>query len=133
MNVVTITSAVTIGLLSLALNVNTGVAQAPIKSKKEQSQEQLNEWVEQLAKKENCGKGIIDTNGKRSAGDLCFQDATFKHFSEKHNETNQRRLAVAMIEDDYSAWKNWRCSVITDTKRCPQYTWGKGIGLPPTS
>ncbi len=89
----------------------------------------LDMWLDKLAKKENCGKGIIDVNGKASRGSFCYQDATYKVMSVKYHIYDQYALTRAIIED--GGWSHWRCSVVTDKKRCPSYTWGKGIGLPP--
>lgn len=106
-------------------------AQAPELTQEEVYHKQLEDWIERLAKKEGCGKGIIDTNGRWSRGDLCFQDGTFKSYSKKYSIYEQKLLAMAMIKDDYSNWTHWRCSVITDYERCPKWTWGKHIGKPP--
>ena len=89
----------------------------------------LDLWLVKLAKKENCGKGIIDVNGKASRGSFCYQDATYKAMSTKYQIYEQYSLTRAIIED--GGYRHWLCSVVTDKKRCPSYTWGKGIGLPP--
>lgn len=93
--------------------------------------DKLDAWLDKLAAKENCGKGIVDVNGKWSRGPFCFQDATYRAFSKKYGVTDQKELARVMIENEKGGYKHWRCSVITDKKRCPSYTWGKGIGIPP--
>lgn len=46
----------------------------------------INIWLNKLVPYENCPvNGIIDTNGKLSAGSLCYQDATFISFVKKYN------------------------------------------------
>ena len=88
-----------------------------------------------LGKAENCPEsGIIDSNGLKSYGKLCFQEATFVSYALAYNEfpnaepyelpnlmtgeAEQRKLAKHMIEYDYNNWKHWRNSV-------------SKIGLPP--
>jgi hypothetical protein len=46
----------------------------------------VNIWLNNLELYENCPiNGIIDTNGKISAGPLCYQDSTFISFVKKYN------------------------------------------------
>lgn len=137
----------------LAAALNTEPLSKPLQEqvRQEQVEEQINkpelpetnpellEWVEKLKKKENCPqKGMIDVDGTLSIANFCFKKGTFNQYSKKlgilgiiTNNEDQKELVVAMIEDDYNNFKHWRCSVITDRKRCPKSTWGKGIGLPP--
>ena len=47
--------------------------------------EQLEEWLDKLAKHENCpATGIIDSNGERSYGDFCYQKTTFVNLVTKY-------------------------------------------------
>jgi hypothetical protein len=108
-------------------------------------------WLNNLEKAESCPKiGIVDVNGYRSYGSLCFQRATYlkevKHFKLFPNATStkqllvnladkptQYKLAKYMISEDYNAWRNWQNSVLgmwverSDGK----IVWKEGIGLPP--
>ncbi len=85
-------------------------------------------WLDKLEKAENCPSlGIIDTNGLRSYGPLCFQERTFVNFSLRYNvfpnseknelpnlmsgRTEQRKLAKIMLEKDPTAWTHWINSV----------------------
>lgn len=98
----------------------------------------LGAWINKLAHKESEGKThvkILDHNNQYSYGCLQFQMATFKSYVHKYDllpEAEdkelenmiydcdfQKILARAMIEDDYTNWRNWYTSVT------------KKIGLPP--
>lgn len=120
-----------ITILILGMLLQTARAEAPTLSKEEMYNQQLSHWVDKLAVKENCGKGIIDVNGEWSRGKLCFQKRTFDNYSKEFDVYDQKELAIAMIKDDYNNWKHWRCSTIKDTERCPKNTWESPIGLPP--
>lgn len=91
-------------------------------------------WLDRLEKNENCPfDGIIDSNGKKSYGAFCFQEATYLLFVKKYNlmpyaeeyellnnlsdYDTQRQLAKLMIQD--GGWRHWHTSVT------------KKIGMPP--
>ena len=114
----------------LGLIIGVARAEAPTLTEKELYVERLDEWLIKLSEKENCGRGIIDTNGRWSRGAFCFQDATYKKYSKELGVTDQFGLARAMIIDDYDNWTHWRCSVKPSSK-CPAYTFKEPIGLPP--
>ena len=95
----------------------------------------FNKWLDKLGKGENCPpEGMIDSNGLKSYGLLCFQEGTFKHYAkrydlypnaEEHEIINfiadpdeQRKLATLMIKEDRNNYRHW----LNTTKR---------IGLPP--
>ena len=81
------------------------------------------EWVEKVAENENCGLGIIDSNGLMSYGDMCFQEATFRHYVSRYELLPQceydevmnwitdgkmgREVAYRMIEEDTGNWTHW--------------------------
>lgn len=98
-------------------------------------EEELKDWIDRLEGYESNGRHrikILDVNGKYSYGCLQFQMATFVSFADMFdidvgdpNETIfdcelQRRLALLMILDDYSRWRNWYTSVVK-----------KDLGYPP--
>lgn len=85
-------------------------------------------WLDKLAIAENCPTlGIVDSNGKLSVGQYCFQKNTFITYVKKYNLlpqceeqeiTNwwydsdfQRLLARKMLEDNISNYDHWRTSV----------------------
>jgi len=97
----------------------------------------LDHWIEELADVENCGQeGIIDVNGERSYGDLCFQEKTFRHFVEKFSQLRnaeeaeimnfisdsefQRKLARKMIIHRHRNWRHWLTSVIYKIGKPPK-------------
>lgn len=87
----------------------------------------LDEWLDKLATAENCPTlGIVDSNGKLSVGQYCFQKDTFVTFVKKYNLlpqceeqeiTNwwydsefQRVLAKRMLADNIFNYDHWRTS-----------------------
>jgi hypothetical protein len=94
------------------------------------------EWVDEIAKYENCGSGIIDTNGRKSFGDLCFQETTFRTYVKKYNLLPQceeaeimnwitdgdfqRELAYRMIDEDIENWRHWYTTVAIKKVGLPQ-------------
>ena len=110
----------------------------------------LDSWLTELGKAENCPEsGIVDSNGLKSYGKLCFQERTFVSYSLALNEfpnaepyelpnlmtgeTEQRRLAKRMIKEDYNNWKHWECTVLgARSEKCAKLgIKGIGIGYPP--
>lgn len=102
-----------------------------------QPKDALDYWLDDLAEYESTGlddtKKHLDVNGKYSYDCLQFQMQTYvsqaKHFDmlppgdpeETIKDCNlQKKIARAMIEEDYSAWRNWYTSVIV-----------RGLGKPP--
>jgi hypothetical protein len=99
--------------------------------------DKLDHWINQLQWKENCPEqGMIDSNGLKSYGALCFQAQTFQSYALKYNlfpnaekaeilnfvsdEKWQKELARRMILGDREAWRNWYTSVKV-----------RNLGLPP--
>jgi hypothetical protein len=92
----------------------------------------LGKWLDRLAVFEcdSCGTHYrrIDTNGAYSYGCLQFQKSTwdinvnrFKLLNvDIYSCVDQMLVARLMLEADYSAWGNWKTSVID-----------RGLGLPP--
>ena len=95
-------------------------------------------YIENLAKMENCGEGIIDQNGLVSKGDLCFQKSTYLYFVKKYDiypyaEENellsnwgdswtQREIARRMIEEEVTQLeKHWYTSVVVRKLGLPTY------------
>jgi len=91
--------------------------------------DELDLWLDELAKKENCPiEGIIDRNHKMSFGKFCFQFDTFKIYVRKYNllpntedqelynwisdNEFQRKLARMMLEEDINNWKHWQLSTL---------------------
>lgn len=121
-------------LLGFCLSVRVIEADPPPPTK-------LDHWLNQLKWKENCPEwGMVDSNGLKSYGVMCFQEATFKQYALKYNllphaepneivnlidnESLQKELAKRMIQDDPDNWRHWYNSVVG-------YKGRKGIGLPP--
>lgn len=100
--------------------------QTPIIDPKIAYNEAFEVWLDKLESYENCpSRGIIDSNNLRSYGPLCYQKATYlgymrifgsqvmpyaeegewlNNLSDRHT---QRELTKLIIENDYSAWRNW--------------------------
>ena len=109
---------------------------APIPTKSTPKPDALDLWIDALSVKEclstpACaadpdGFKRIDSNGEYSYACLQFQAPTFAGYSEQlslaegtlRNCADQKRLARAMILDDYSNWQHWWNSV-------------QKLGLPP--
>lgn len=96
-----------------------------------QSQTPLEKWVDELETYEcdGCEEGYkrIDSNNKYSYGCLQFQHDTFVGFSEGYNMDlnihdceDQKKLAIAMIEQSHDNWRHWYTSVAV-----------RGLGEPP--
>ena len=90
----------------------------------EEGDPKINAWLDKLETKEDCPeKGMMDTNGLKSYGKLCFQERTFVYYSLKYNvfphalehelpnlmasRTEQRKLARVMLENEPDAWTHW--------------------------
>ena len=97
--------------------------------------DKLDVWISKLESRENCPpQGLIDSNGLKSYGPLCWQEATFRGFVKRYDllkdsepaeimnwisdKTFGRELIKKMLEDNYENYDHWRNSV-------------KKIGFPP--
>lgn len=87
----------------------------------ESYQFKLNAWIDNLIQFESNGNEdlkFLDSNGKYSYSCLQFQEATFNQESARYNVEGQimdcdtqKRIAKAMITDDWNNWRHWYTSV----------------------
>lgn len=81
----------------------------------------LDAWIDRLIQYESngdTGLKFLDSNGKYSYSCLQFQESTFKSESARYNVEGQimdcevqKKIARAMIEDDWNNWRHWYTSV----------------------
>jgi len=119
-----------LGLMTSILTYGTAQAESPQLSSEELYTIALNQWVDKVIQEESEGQWdieIIDTNGKPSRGCLQFQQSTWDAYSKKYGITGSpfncetaKKVAVAMIKDNYGLWSSWWTTVVK-----------KGVGKPP--
>lgn len=105
-------------------------ADAPVLTKQQIYQEKLNQWIDKLEMAESNDDpklNYFDVNSRYSRGCLQFQDATWKTETKKFSISGsqfdcstERQVAILMIQNNYSSWRNWWNST-------------HEIGLPPRS
>ena len=119
-----------LGLLTTTLTYGTATAESPQLSSEELYELELDNWINKVINEESHGRWdveIIDTNGKHSRGCLQFQDATWRSYTKKYsidgsplNCETAKKVAKAMIKDNYGLWRSWWTTVVK-----------KGVGKPP--
>jgi len=117
-----------IGIVSLITSPFPGILSEP--TREEQYQFKLDAWIQDLILLESRGDAslkYLDSNGKYSYSCLQFQEATFKSESKRYGITGdimdcevQKKIAKAMIQDNWKNWRHWYTSVKV-----------RGLGYPP--
>lgn len=121
--------AIILAVVVSALSIKIAHANAPVMTGSAIYTAHLYEWVSRLSKAESNDDPdlvYLDVNRRYSYSCLQFQKATWDAQSRKYGISGsimdcdkQEELAVAMISDHYSAWRNW---YVSSTRK---------IGLPP--
>lgn len=111
--------------------MGTASAESPDVSPQQKYETAMEQWLDRLQADES-GKNpllvILDSNKKYSYGCIQFQMETWVHYSKKYGIMTeimdcsaQRKLAKLMIENDYTAWRNWFTSVTKKTSGYPPH------------
>lgn len=112
-------------LLALVISLSVIFITSPGKlgelSENEVYEFKLAAWIDTLIQYESNGNNdlkFLDANGRYSYSCLQFQEATFKSESARYKIDGQimdcevqKKIAMAMIKDDWNNWRHWYTSV----------------------
>ena len=123
---------ITAAVLICCFTISVEKTMSPVMTTEQKNDLVLLSWIDKVIEKESSHRNdlvILDVNNRYSYGCLQFQKATFDGYSKKFgfngeimNCDDQKKLALLMLKDSKSAWRNWYNTV---TK--------KGVGLPPNA